>query len=126
MTNQELKEIYFGAYSFKETEDGWLQAFQYSDAQMAYFRTAFDFWYDRCMATTAKTLEMNTYAQTVSFEYRIIWEGSQDSFELAVNNQITEIRYVKDLPKEGRLDWKLPAGKKDVVEISPKEQALRS
>ena len=35
MTNQELQRIYFGAYSFGETEDGWLQAFQYSEAQMA-------------------------------------------------------------------------------------------
>ena len=103
MTNQELQRIYFGAYSFKETEDGWLQAFQYSDAQMEYFRTGFDFWYDRCMATTAKTLEMTTDARTVSFEYKFIWVGSQDSFELAVNNQITEIRYVKDLPEEGKL-----------------------
>ena len=115
MTNQELQRIYFGAYSFKETEDGWLQAFQYSDAQMEYFRTGFDFWYDRCMATTAKTLEMTTNARTVSFEYRIIWEGSQDSFELAVDNQITEIRYVKDLPKEGKLTWNLPDGEKNVV-----------
>ena len=31
MTNKELQSIYFGAYSFKETEDGWLQAFQYTD-----------------------------------------------------------------------------------------------
>ena len=124
MTNRELQRIYFGAYSFKETEDGWLQAFQYSDAQMAYFRTAFDFWYDRCMATTAKTLEMTTNARTVSFEYRIIWEGSQDSFELAVDNQITEIRYVKDLPKEGKLTWNLPDGEKNVVIYLPADATV--
>ena len=29
MTNTELQSIYFGAYSFQETKDGWLQAFQY-------------------------------------------------------------------------------------------------
>ena len=29
MTNKELQSIYFGAYTFDETEDGWLQAFQY-------------------------------------------------------------------------------------------------
>ena len=37
MTNDALRQIMFGAYSFRETEDGWLQAFQYSDAQMAVF-----------------------------------------------------------------------------------------
>ena len=124
MTNRELQRIYFGAYSFKETEDGWLQAFQYTEAQMEYFRSAFDFWYDRCMATTAKTLEMTTTARTVSFEYRIIWEGSQDSFELAVDNQITEIRYVKDLPKEGKLTWNLPDGEKNVVIYLPADATV--
>ena len=124
MTNREAQSIYFGAYSFRETEDGWLQAFQYSEAQMAYFRTGFDFWYDRCMASTAKTLEMTTTARTVSFEYRFIWEGSQDSFELAVNGLITEIRYVRDLPKEGKLTWKLPDGKKGIVIYLPADATV--
>ena len=99
MTNRELQDIWFGAYSFEETGDGWLQAFQYTKAQMEYFRSAFDFWYDRSMATTAKTLEFTTEAETISFEYRFTWTGSQDSFELAVDGLITEIRYVKDLPE---------------------------
>ena len=124
MTNREAQSIYFGAYSFRETEDGWLQAFQYSEAQMAYFRTGFDFWYDRCMASTAKTLEMTTTARTVSFEYRIIWEGSQDSFELAVDGLITEIRYVRDLPKEGKLTWKLPEGEKGVMIYLPADATV--
>ena len=98
MTNQELQSIYFGALTFQEVKGGWLQAFQYSQAQMDYFKSAFDFWYDRCMATTAKTLEFTTDARTISFDYRFIWEGSQDSFELAIDGQIAEIRYVNDLP----------------------------
>ena len=124
MTNQELQKIYFGAYSFRETEDGWLQAFQYTDEQMAYFSTAFDFWYDRCMATTAKTLEFTTRAKSLSFEYRFIWTGSQDSFELSLGGQITEIRYVKDLPEEGKLDWQLPEGEKDVVIYLPADATV--
>ena len=124
MTNKELQSIYFGAYSFKETEDGWLQAFQYTDEQMAYFSTAFDFWYDRCMATTAKTLEFTTRAQSLSFEYRFIWTGSQDSFELSLGGQITEIRYVKDLPREGKLTWKLPEGKKNVILYLPADATV--
>ena len=125
MTNRELQDIYFGAYFFEETEDGYLQAFQYSKEQMDYFRNGpFDFWYDRCMATTAKTLEMNTDATTISFEYKIIWVGSEDSFEVAIDNQITEIRYVKDLPREGKLTWKLPEGKKDVILYLPADATV--
>ena len=104
MTNNELKELYFGAYSFKETEDGYLQAFQYSDEQMKYFEGAFDFWYDRCMATTAKTIEMVTEATKVSFDYKFIWTGSEDSFELAIDGSVTKIVYVKDISKEGKIE----------------------
>ena len=124
LTNQELQQIYFGAYAFRESSDGWLQAFQYTDAQMAYFRSAFDFWYDRCMATTAKTLELTTGAQTLSLRYKFVWEGSQDSFELAVNGQITDIRYVRDLPKEGKLTWALPAGEKEIILYLPADATV--
>ena len=61
LSNEQLKTIYFGALHFKETADGYLQAFQYTDSQMDYFRNApVTFWYDRCFATTAKTFEMTT------------------------------------------------------------------
>ena len=128
MTNRELQRIYYGAYSFQETGDGWLQAFQYSKEQMAYFESCIakgiDFWYDRCMATSAKTLELTTDAGTISFEYRFIWTGSQDSFELAADGLITEIRYVRDLPGEGKLTWRLPEGKKDVVIYLPADATV--
>ena len=124
MTNRELKTIYFGAYSFQETDDGYLQAFQYSEEKVAYFRSVSDFWYERCMASTAKTLEFTTDATAVSFDYRIIWEGSQDSFELAVDGLIYDIRYVKDLPKTGRLEWTFPDGKKDVVVYLPADATV--
>ena len=68
MTNTELKEIYFGAYFFEETEDGYIKANQYSQSQMDYFKSAFDFWFERCDASTAKTFEFTTGAEKVSFE----------------------------------------------------------
>lgn len=105
LTNDELKEIYFGALFFEETKEGYLQAFQYSKAQMDYFEKVSDFWFERCFASTAKTLEFKTDATKVSFDYEIIWEGSQDSFELAVDGLITDIKYVKDIKKKGRLEF---------------------
>ncbi len=124
MTNNELKELYFGAYSFKETEDGYLQAFQYSDEQMKYFEGAFDFWYDRCMATTAKTIEMVTEATKVSFDYKFIWTGSEDSFELAIDGSVTKIVYVKDISKEGKIEWEMPAGSKNAVIYLPADATV--
>ena len=124
MTNQELREIYFGAYSFRETEDGWLQAFQYTQAQMDYFRSVSDFWYERCFASTAKTLEFVTEATRVSFEYKTIWMGSPDSFEAAADGLITGIRYMKDLEKEGRLAFSFPEGKKNVTIYLPADATV--
>lgn len=124
LTNEQLKKIYFGAYSFEEKDGGYLQAFQYTQAQMDYFEKAFDFWYDRCMATTAKTLEFVTEARKVSFEYKIIWKGSEDSFELMVDGQIRKIVYVKDVENEGKLEWELPEGKKSVVIYLPADATV--
>ena len=123
-SNKELRQFWFGAYSFDETEDGYLQAFQYSKPQMEYFRKTFDFWYDRCMASSAKTLEFITEARKVSFEYRIIWEGSQDSVEAAVNGLIADIRYVKDLDKEGTIEFDFPEGKKQAVIYLPADATI--
>lgn len=124
LTNKELQNFYFGAYSFEERDDGYLQAFQYTKEQMEYFKGAFDFWYDRCMATTAKTIEMKTDAQKISFEYKIIWKGSEDSFELMIDGLITKIDYVKDVKEEGKLEWQLPARMKNLVIYLPADATI--
>lgn len=124
LTNEELKKFYFGAYSFRETEDGFLQAFQYSVPQMEYFKGASDFWYERCMASTAKTVEFITTATEISFDYKIIWIGSTDTFELAVDGLVSQIYYVKDLEKEGRLTFTLPEGSKNAIVYFPADETV--
>ena len=140
MTNEELQNFYFGAYAFEESPEGWLQAFQYTKAQMEYFKSAFDFWYERCSATSAKTIEFETEATRISFDYRFIWLGSPDSFELSLDGLITNIVYVKDLlekngrakngeselklPIDGRIEWEIPEGKKSVVIYLPADATI--
>ncbi len=124
LTNEELKKIYFGAYEFGETDQGYLRAFQYSKKQMEYFRGAFAMWYERCDASTAKTLEFSTSARKLSFEYRIIWKGSPDSFEITVDGLVSGIRYVKDIMDTGVIEWELPEGEKDVVIYLPADATV--
>ncbi|WP_026519544.1 SGNH/GDSL hydrolase family protein [Butyrivibrio sp. FCS006] len=119
LTNEELKDLYFGAYEFKETDDGYIQAFQYSKKQIDYFEKVFDFWYERCTASSAKTLEFTTEAKEISFDYKIIWKGSPDSFELVVDGLVTAITYVKDIMDVGTITWELPEGKKNVIIYLP-------
>lgn len=148
LTNEQLRSVYFGAYRFEETPDGWLAAHQYTAEQVDYFKGAFDFWYERCTASTAKTIELRTSATEISFDWKVVWLGSPDSFELAVDGLVTDIRYIKDLieselkpvpddmpadiaanfpdgvptfklPAEGRLTFTLPAGEKNVILYLP-------
>lgn len=124
LTNEQLKSIYFGALRFEETKEGYLQAFQYTEAQMDYFKNAFDFWYDRCFATTAKTLEFKTTATKLSFEYKFIWRGSEDTLELFVDGMATKIYYVKDMGEEGTVEFTLPDGEKDVIVYLPADATV--
>ena len=124
LSNEELKKIYFGAYEFEETADGYLQAFQYNKDQIRYFEGAFLMWYERCTATTAKTFEFVTSARRVSFDYRIIWKGSPDSFELMVDGLITGIIHVKDILDTGTIEWDLPEGEKSVIIYLPADATV--
>ena len=124
LSNEQLKEIYFGAYEFEETADGYLQAFQYTKKQIEYFKGAFQMWYERCTATTAKTLEFTTTARNVSFDYKIIWKGSPDSFELVVDGFVSGIVRVKDILDTGNISWDLPEGKKNVIIYLPADATV--
>ena len=125
LTMEQLKSGYFGALHFRETDDGYLQAFQYTDSQMDYFNNpSFSFWYDRCSATTAKTFEMTTTATRISFAYKFIWKGSEDTVEMYVNGLATGIRYVKDMGEEGRLSFELEEGEKQVVIYLPADATI--
>ena len=125
LTNEQLKNIYFGAYRFEETQDGYLQSFQYSESQTEYFKNSpITFWYDRCNASTAKTFEFTTTATKISFSYKFIWKGSEDSIELYVNGLTKTIQYVKDLDEEGCVSFDLKEGEKDVIIYLPADATL--
>jgi len=108
LTNEQLKSIYQGALWFQETEEGYLQAFQYTKEQKEYFEKVSEFWFERCTASNAKTLEFTTTATDCSFEYKFLWVGSEDTVELWIDNLAADIRYVKDLEKEGTVSFELP------------------
>ena len=124
LSNTELEKIYFGAYRFEETGEGYLRAFQFNREQMDYFKKAADFWFERCDASTCKTLEFTTEAETFSFDYKIIWVSSEDTIELAVDSLISDIRYIHDMDKEGRLTFTLPSGRKKVTLYLPSDATV--
>lgn len=124
LSNEELKTIYYGVYRFSTDDDGFLHAYQYTDAQMEYLKGKDDFFYVRSFSSTAKTLEFTTEATKISFDYIIIWVDSEDSVELMVDGNICDIRYIKDIDKEGKLEFLLPEGQKKVVIYLPVDATM--
>ena len=101
-----------------------MRSFQYNKKQMGYFKKASDFWYERCSASSAKTLEFRTAATRLSFDYKIVWMGSPDSIELEIDGLVSRIVYVKDIEKEGKLTFDLPAGEKNAVIYLPADATV--
>ena len=124
LTNEELKKIYCGTLYFEETEEGYLKANQYTKPQMDYFEKAFLMWFERCDASSAKTIEFKTDATKVSFEYKIIWKCSEDSIELAIDGLATQIAYLRDMDMEGSIYWDMPEGEKDVTIYLPSDATI--
>ena len=123
-TLKEIMAVYHGAYAFEEIADGWLAAYQYARPQMDYFQSLGDFSYNRCMASNAKILDFYTTSNSFSLEYRIIWKGSEDSFEVAIDGLIADIRYVRDLEDTGCLAFPLPDGNKRVTFYLPADATV--
>ncbi len=121
---EQLKALYHGALYFKETTDGYLQAFQYTEPQMQYFKEVSEFWYERCAASNAKTLELITTATRISMEYKFLWIGSEDSVELSIDGQLSDVIYVKDLEKNGTITFELPQGEKQIVIYLPADATI--
>lgn len=119
LSNEELKKLYKGTYWFDETNDGYLKSCQYSKPQMEYFKGAFEMWYERCDASIAKTIEFITDATKVSFDYKIIWVSSKDTFEVWEDDLATDIVYLEGLEDEGRISFDLKEGSKKVVLYLP-------
>lgn len=124
LTVKELEAIYFGAYFFEEDEEGYLRAYQYSKEQMDYFAHAFDFWYPRCTASSAKTLEFETEATECAFDYKFVWRGSEDTIELYVDGLASEIKYVKNLKDEGTIKFSMEPGPKSVIIYFPADATI--
>jgi len=119
LSNEELKKIYTGVYFFEETEDGYLKACQYNKAQMDYFKGAFQMWYERCDASSGKSIELITDATEIRFAYKFTWVCSKDTFEVWEDDLATSIVQVEGLAEEGELCFQLSEGTKKVAIYLP-------
>lgn len=124
LSNQQLKDVYYGAYRIEETEEGYLKSYQYTHDQMNYFKGLSDFWFDRCDASNGKTLEFSTTSSYFSFEYKVAWIGSEDTIEMAVDGLIHKVIYLKDIQSEGELKFDLPQDSHHITIYLPSDATI--
>ena len=73
-SNEQLKELYFGAYRFSEDEDGLLKAYQYTAEQMEYLRGVSDFYYERSDASTASARTVGSSSTARMAVVQPLWQ----------------------------------------------------
>ncbi len=117
LSNKSIMPLVHGVYQTKE-EDGYLTFYHYDDAQMEYLKFN-QFFYDRAMFSSSVTLEFETDATEIGFDYKMFLVGSRDTIDVYANNVPVCITHIKDLADKGKLTFNLPEGKKKVTVYLP-------
>lgn len=115
VSNEKLKEIYFGAYRFYETEDGYLVSCHFNDEQTAYLSGISEFFAARCEGTNGRTLEFSTSATEFSFDYKLYPTEGMDTVELTIDGVLVKTTDTKKISPEGKMVFDMPQGEKNVV-----------
>lgn len=124
LTNEELKSVFFGAYRFEETEDDYLHPIQFTKRQVDYFKNLLEFYYVRSLAGNAKTIELETTATEIGFDYKLRWFGGLDAVELVVNGKLLSRIDAEALKSGDKINFTLPKGEKNVVIYLPTDAQL--
>ncbi|MBE6607466.1 MAG: SGNH/GDSL hydrolase family protein [Ruminococcaceae bacterium] len=117
LSNKSIKPLVHGVYQTKE-EDGYLTFYHYDDAQIEYLRFN-EFFYDRARASSSVTLEFETDAKEIGFDYKIFWVGSKDTVDVYADNVPVCITHLKALADKGKMAFSLPEGKKKLTVYFP-------
>ncbi len=117
LSNKTLASLVHGAYQTKE-ENGYLTAYHYDDKQMNYLAFNQFFW-DRAQYSSSVTVEFETDALEIGFDYKILLLGSKDTVDVYADNVHVDTAFIKDIPEKGKLSFTLPEGKKKVTVYLP-------
>lgn len=116
ISNNILKNFIFGACNFKEP-DGYLTFNRYTDEQIAFYKFS-EFYHTRANHSTGITIEFESEANELSFEYKSDFISSDSyTIDVYVNGMVTVIE--NEVPNKTFFSCTLPDGKKKVVIYLP-------
>lgn len=123
INNTDLRKMIRGAYWFEEIEE-YLAFYRCSKEQIDALR--FDsFYYNRTKFSASIHIDFETDAREISFAYKIVEIRGRDTFDLFVNDELSEIKEEKDMAEEGILTFSLPQGTKNVKIYFPIDAEIR-
>ena len=117
LSNKSIKPLVHGVYQTKE-EDGYLTFYHYDDAQLEYLQFN-QFFYDRGKFSSSVTIEFETDATEIGFDYKIFIVGSLDTIDVYADNVHVAGTHINGIPEKGKLTFDLPEGKKKVCVYLP-------
>lgn len=114
----EFEHLFHGVYDFLTCENGYTSFSRYSKEQREYLKFN-DFFFVRTTFDGSITLEFITDAAEFGFDYKILGVSSKDTFDLYVDGTLTERKRVSELNDEGKLEFRLESGEKNIVLYFP-------
>ena len=112
ISNQELKKLFYGVYTFKDIED-YLVFYRCSEEQIELLE--YDkFYQDRAKFSASVCIGLQTKARKISFDYKIVEISLRDTIDVYIDGVLTTYQTEVDLPFEGTISFDLPSGKKNV------------
>ena len=118
ISKQTLNEFIHGSV-YNEEKDDYILFYRCTKGQIDYLEKVNEFFYDRTKFQASVTLEFDTDATIVSFDYKIFNIGSLDSFDIYVDGIAYQFIQLTNEPNESTIKVELPEGKKNIVIYLP-------
>ena len=118
LTNLSLTKLVHGSiYSIRKDE--YMLYYRCTKEQIDYLQKVDDFLFVRSLFHASVTIEFDTDASSLSFDYKIFNIGSYDSFDVYINGVAHQFISLKSEIQQDRIEIELPKGNKRVVIYLP-------
>ena len=122
ISNQQVLQLIHGCVESKEI--GEYIAFYHCNSYQIKHTEFDDFLHVRAPFSTSVTLEFYTDATKFGFDVKKVYIGSNDTFDLYIDNVAFEFRELETIADEDSVEFTLPAGNKRILLYFPNDSEL--
>lgn len=119
ITNDELYDLVHGSIHVEVKDDGYNMFYRCNQEQIDHLKNVDTFLYDRALFQASVTIEFDTNATSIIFNYKVFKTGSYDSFDVYVDGFAYQFIELVSYIKQATVEVNLPEGHKRVVLYLP-------